>query len=54
MREIQMQIIGYEVKKASGCAGIQGEGNATVRTGTAWRKSSLGSTRWDRTLWCGR
>lgn len=29
MREIQMQIIGYEVKKASGCAGIQGEGNAT-------------------------
>lgn len=24
-----MQIIGYEVKKTSGCAGIQGEGNAT-------------------------
>ena len=29
MREIQMQIIGYEVKKTSGCAGTQGEGNAT-------------------------
>ena len=29
MREIHMQIIGYEVKKTSGCAGIQGEGNAT-------------------------
>lgn len=29
MREIQMKIIGYEVKKTSGCAGTQGEGNAT-------------------------
>ena len=39
MREIQMQIIGYEVKKTSGCAGTQGEGNATsllISFGADW------------------